>query len=352
MSWSVSWREREWDKDLLLEMYRLMVRIRHFEDEGEVYLRRGDFSGPYHASIGQEAACVGPLVSLRGTDYVTGTHRSHGHQIAKGAPLKTLAAEIWGRRTGVCKGKGGSMHVADFSVGALGASALLGGAMGIATGAALAQKLDGTDGVVVCYFGDGVVNEGTFHETLNWAATWKLPVIFLCENNQYAVTMWYGDTTSVDVLSKRAVAYDIPGRTVDGMNALQLHHVCEEAIARARAGEGPSLIEAMTYRYKEHSTRLVMPTGVKKREGILRGYRESAEIEAWQQRDPIIVLAATIVGQEHASESELDRIEQEEIAQVRDAWQFAADSDWPDVEEIWTDTWPEPVQADKRVELI
>lgn len=352
MGWSVSWRERDWEPGLLLDMYRSMHRVRHFEVEGEAYLNRGDFTGPFHASIGQEATSVGALVSLRSSDYVTGTHRSHGHQVAKGAALAPLAAEIWGRGSGVCKGKGGSMHVADFSVGALGASALLAGGMGIATGAALAQKLDGGDGVVVCFFGDGVVNEGTFHETLNWAATWKLPVVFVCENNQYAVTMWYGDTTSVDVVSKRAIGYDIPGRTVDGMNVLQVHHACEEAIARARSGGGPSLIECLTYRFTEHSTRMVMPTGIGARDGILAGYRDAAEIDQWNLRDPIRILARKLLTDGVASDADLEAIDQEEAAAAREAWQFAADSPWPDAEEIWTDTWPEPVPVEQRVELL
>jgi TPP-dependent pyruvate/acetoin dehydrogenase alpha subunit len=351
MNWPVSWRDRDWDSATTTEMYRSMVRIREFEREGEVRYNRGDFIGPYHSSVGQEATYVGPTLALRPSDKMTSNHRSHGHQIAKGADLGAIAAEIWGKYSGVCKGKGGSMHVADFSVGALGASALLGGGMGVATGAALAQKLSGDDGVVLCFFGDGAVNEGIFHETLNWAGAWKLPVIFLCENNQYAVTMWYRSITAVDTISKRAVAYGMPGVTVDGQNVLDTFCACEDAVTRARMGQGPTLIECLTYRYDEHSLRMTLPKDRLGSRPDPTGYRLKSEIDQWRNRDPLVLFRAWGAETGRLSDEVAATILEEARADAVAAWQFAADSEWPPEEEIWIDTWPEPVPPTARVVL-
>ena len=204
------------------------------------------------------------------------------------------------------------MHVADFSVGALGASALLGGGMGIATGAALAHKLDGDSGVVGCFFGDGSANEGIFHETLNWAARWKLPVVFICENNQYAVTMRHRDVSAVDLISKRAAAYGIPGVTIDGQNVLETYDVTENAVSRARAGYGPTLIECMTYRYTEHSLRMVLPRSRADSLGKPKTYRSAAEVHEWSLRDPILILAPGRSTIEILDEPTCEAIDEEE----------------------------------------
>ena len=351
MAREASWRDRKWSADELRRMYRMMMRVRRFEEEGAVRYGRGDFSGPYHSSIGQEATYIGALHGSKTGDKMTSNHRSHGHQIAMGAALPPLAAEIWGRATGFCGGKGGSMHVADFSVGALGASGALAGANGIATGAALALKLDKTDNVVVCFFGDGAVNEGLVHETMNWAALWSLPVIFLCENNQYSVSMWYRDTTSVDSISKRAAAYGMPGSTVDGQNVLEVAEACDRAIARARAGEGPSLVECMTYRFTEHSLRMVIPMD---REGAMKvrtKYRDQSEIDQWHTRDPIEFLKSWALEANLVTEDEFKEIDAEETEAGLAAWRFADESDWPTDEAFWTDTWAEPVDVRDRIDL-
>lgn len=350
MSWTKSWRDRQWAPDDVARMYRLMVRIRKFEEVGSARYDRGDFVGPYHSSIGQEATYVGALSALRSEDKMTSHHRSHGHQIAVGAPLSGLAAEIWGRGTGLCKGKGGSMHLADFSAGALGASGLLAGGFGIAAGAALAMKLDELESVVVCFFGDGAVNEGIVHETMNWAALWRLPLIFVCENNQYSITMWYRDVTSVDMVSKRASAYGMPGHTVDGQNVLDVATACEDAVSRARSGGGPSIVECLTYRYSEHSLRMVLP---RDRIGAAprARYRNDSEVAMWEARDPISLFAEWAVDAKSLSEEEIAQIVTEEQAKVDEAWSFAESSEWPSEEEIWTDTWPDPVPLDERISL-
>lgn len=351
ITWNENWRSRDWTPSAVSDMYRLMVRCRAFEEEGKARYVRGDFIGPYHSSVGQEATHVGACVALgMPGGFVTSTHRSHGHQIAKGAALPGLAAEIWGKATGVCKGKGGSMHVADFSVGALGASGVLAGGLGIGTGAALAQKLDGTDKVVICFFGEGAINEGIWHETLNWASLWKLPIIFVCENNNYAVTMSFRDITAIDLVSKRAVAYNMPGETVDGQNVLEVVHACEGAVQRARDGYGPTLLECLTYRYEEHSLRMVLP---KDREGAIAGveYRSDDEIAQWKARDPIQILRTWSLNHGLLTSEDMDAMDREQADAAASAWDFADASPWPDEEEIWVDTWSVPVSADARVPL-
>src|SRR5574340_520178 len=234
-------------------MYRRMLRIRCFEQEACELLSAGTIAGGIHTSVGQEAAAVGPCMALRDSDYVAGTHRSHGHPIGKGAAIAPLVAELLGKKTGVCKGRGGSMHLADFSVGSLGESGIVGAGMGLATGAALSAQLRRSGQVAVCFFGDGASNEGVFHETLNMAALWKLPVVFFCENNLYAATTPKLESTALDNIADRAAAYGIPGVVVDGQDAVAVHDVTLAAVERARSGQGPSLLEAKTYRYREHA---------------------------------------------------------------------------------------------------
>ncbi len=285
----------------LVEMYRRMVRIRHFEENVVEMVASGEIPGAAHTSIGQEGEIVGACVALRPDDYMVGNHRSHGHPIGKGAQLKGLMAELLGKRTGVNRGKSGSMHLADFSIGSVGETSILGSGIPIAAGAALGAKMQGTDRVCLCFFGDGASNEGAVHEGLNLAAVWKLPVIYLCENNGYAVTVPVEKTVSVHNISERAKAYDIPGVTVDGQDAIAVYEVVSEAVKRARAGQGPSLVEAKTYRFRHHA------------EGPLfdmLNYRTEEELMQWKGRDPLEILRTRLLKNSILSEAEAAQIEQ------------------------------------------
>jgi len=232
--------------DLLLEMYRRMLRIRCFDEEACALLAAGTITGAVHTSIGQEAAAVGACMALRDDDYMAGNHRSHGHPIGKGAALGPLMAELLGRTTGVCKGKGGSMHLADFAIGSLGESGIVGAGIPLATGAALSAQLRASQQVALCFFGDGASNEGVFHESLNMAAVWKLPVVYLCENNLYAAMTPARTTTTVPNVAERAGAYGIPGVMVDGQDVVAVYTAVSDAVRRARAGGGPTLVEDKT----------------------------------------------------------------------------------------------------------
>jgi TPP-dependent pyruvate/acetoin dehydrogenase alpha subunit len=251
----------ELDQNQLIEMYRRLLRIRIFEETVVNLQSKGEFPGAAHTSIGQEGEIVGACMALRDDDYMVGNHRSHGHPIGKGADLRGLMAEVLGRKTGVDHGKGGSMHLADFKIGSLGETSIVGSGIPVAVGAALGSKMMGTDRVCLCFFGDGAANEGAFHEGLNLAAVWKLPAIFLCENNLYAATTPAALTLAVKDVATRAQAYDMPGIIVDGQDAVGVFMAVSEAVKRARAGLGPSLIEAKTYRYLEHAAGLAVQRG-------------------------------------------------------------------------------------------
>src|SRR5215469_2150067 len=222
------------------EAYGRMLRIRKFEEEGSRLYSSGEIPGAYHASIGQEAAIVGACLALRDNDAITGTHRSHGHPIGKGADLKALMAELMGKATGICKGRGGSMHLADNSVGIIGESAIVGGGIPLATGVGLSAKVRGTDEVCLCFFGDGAVNQGTFHESLNMASLWKLPVIYFCENNGYALTTSIASSHAQPQIARRADSYGLPGVAVDGQDVEQVYEATLSAVRRAREGCGPT----------------------------------------------------------------------------------------------------------------
>ncbi len=262
--------------EVLERIYTTMRRIRRFEEHTAELFREGLVKGTAHSYIGQEAVAAGVCANLREDDYIASHHRGHGHCIAKGAATERMMAELMGRESGYCRGLGGSMHIADMDLNILGANGIVGAGMPLATGAALAAKLRGSGQVAVSFFGDGASNQGVFHESLNLAAVWKLPIIFVCENNQYALSTSYRSTTAVQQVAKRAAAYDIPGVTVDGNDALEVYLVVREAVERARAGEGPTLIEAMTYRWGQHSMRANLPDP-----------RPKEEYEAWLARDPI-----------------------------------------------------------------
>jgi pyruvate dehydrogenase E1 component alpha subunit len=310
----------------LLEMARRILLIRHFELAATALWKKGHVAGGLHTSIGQEGEIVGACLALRTDDYMAGNHRSHGHPIGKGAAPRRLMAELLGKATGVNGGKGGSMHLADFSVGSVGETSIVGSGLPLATGAALGARILGEDKVALCFFGDGASNEGAFHESLNLAAVWKLPVIFLCENNLYGMTTPAADVLSVTDIAVRAVAYDIPGIIVDGQDAVAVYDAVATAVTRARAGEGPSLIEAKTYRFDEHAL------------GLSRklAYRTPEEVEMWRtQRDPVNVIRTALEAAGVGKEI-FDEIEAEVKAVIAEAVEFACDSPFPEPEDAFT----------------
>lgn len=312
----------------LREMMRRMLRIRLFEERVCELVSDDTIQGGAHVAIGQEGEIVGACMALRESDYMTGNHRSHGHPIGKGAELAPLMAELLGKRTGICHGKGGSMHLADFSCGSLGESGIVGSLMPVAVGAGLSARLRGTDQVCLSFFGDGAANCGPFHESLNLAAIWKLPVIFLCENNGYAMFTPQWQTTSVKDIAQRADAYNIPGHVVDGQDVEEVHRVVSEAVTRARAGAGPTLVEAKTYRYGEHADfpGFAPPP-----------YRPEAEMQAWRARDPIEILARKLRDSGVLPASELQRMRSDVQAEVEAAVVFALDSADPEPQEMFQD---------------
>ena len=315
-------------KQQQLELYRRMQRIRQFE---EAVLAAKLYS---HLSIGQEAAIAGACMALRDDDYITGTHRSHGHPIGKGADLKPLMAELLGKETGVCKGRGGSMHLADFSVGIIGESAIVGGGIPLATGAGLSAQVRGTDQVSLCFFGDGASNQGTFHESINMAAIWALPVIFFCENNLYAATTPATTTHGQPDIAKRADGYGIPGVIVDGQDALAVYEVTCSAVERARRGEGPTLIEAKTYRFDEHCAGLSIPNP----------YRTQAEIDAQKtNRDPLMLYKAVLLSHSEIDEADLQAIDQAVADDVSAAVSFAEESAYPDPSTLYDYMYSNPI---------
>ena len=323
------------EKPLLMEMLRRMLRIRRFEEQVIQMVERGEIVGAAHSYIGEEAVAVGTCLALRDDDWITGNHRSHGHPIAKGGDVKKAMAELLGKRTGYCKGKGGSMHLADFSIGILGESGILGSAIPTAVGAALGSKLQGNDRVAVSFFGDGASNEGAFHESINLAAIWGLPVIFLCENNQYAVTSSFKKMVAAENISDRAASYAIPGVLVDGQDVLAMHEAVSHAVERARSGQGPSLIEGRTYRYYDHSL------GMNR---IVRAsYRSDEEMEHWKQRDPIDIHKTLLLSQDIAPQAEIDQMEDEIKKQINDAVEFARESPYPDPSELFDDIFANPI---------
>ena len=319
-------------KDKLLEMYRSMQRIRQFETKTRDLALANELPGFVHVSIGEEASATGVCAALRKTDRITSTHRGHGHLLAKGGRLDRMMAELYGKRTGYCKGKGGSMHIVDYSLGILGANGIVGGGLPIATGSALAAVIAGKDDVTACFFGDGASNEGTFHESLNLAAVWKLPVVFVCENNGYGEFTPMQTVTSVRDIAQRAHAYNMPGFIVDGNDVLEVFRFASEAVARARAGEGPTLLECKTYRWEGHVVGEAAFLG----EGA---YRPTAEVEEWKRKCPIIRYQQFLVSGGKVAKAELDRIDAETTAELEDAIKFARESELPDVSEVTDDVY-------------
>ena len=320
--------------DDLREMYRRMSRIRQFEATTKELLLAGELYGAFHTSTGQEASIVGSCMALRADDYMVGTHRSHGHPIGKGAALDRLLAELMGKETGVNQGKGGSMHLSDFSVGSLGETSIVGSGLPVAAGAALGSKLQGIDRVTLCFFGDGASNQGTFHESLNLAAIWTLPAVYVCENNGYGELTAAHMTMAVEEVSARAAGYGIPGVTVDGQDVLAVHEAVSEAAARARRGEGPSLVETLTYRFDNHAI------GIR-----IENYRDPAEIEQWRtQRDPLVLFRA-VLAERGIESDDLDAIDAAVEAELAEALEFARSSPAPPPEAAFTHLFTNPISA-------
>ena len=326
------------DKQLLMEMLRRMIRIRYFEESVLELTASGEIVGAAHSYIGEEAVAVGACLALRDDDYITGNHRSHGHPIAKGGDVSRAMAELLGKSTGYCKGKGGSMHLADFSIGILGESGIVGSSVPVAVGAAMGGKMQGTDRVAMCFFGDGASNQGSVAESINLAAVWKLPVIFLCENNQYAQTTHFRTTVASENVSDRATAYNIPGVVVDGQDVVAMHEAVTQAVERARADQGPSMVEGLTYRYEEHSIGMARI--------IRKQYRSDEEMEHWKNRDPIKLHKKTLLSQGIASEQEIAEMEDEERARIDEAVEFARESPYPEPSELFEDMYAVPIPID------
>ena len=306
------------EKTLALTLYRQMVQIRRFEEElFRLFLKR-PMPGSMHQYIGQEAVAVGVCAHLGKEDYVTSTHRGHGHCIAKGVEIKAIMAEMFAKKTGCCKGMGGSMHIADFGVGMLGANAIVGAGIPIATGAGWSCKARYPGRVSVAFFGEGAANEGAFHEGINLAAVWRLPVVFVCENNMYNFSVHYKKTMLLDNVADRAAAYGIPGQVVDGMDLLAVYGAAGEAIKRARQGEGPTLLECKTYRFMGHSR--FEPAG----------YRSKEEVEAWKKRDPIPMFRGWLLKAPLASEAEFEEIDRAVAKEIEEAVAFAEQSPDPE----------------------
>ncbi len=304
------------------DLLRQMHLIRAFEEKAEQLYILGKIHGTMHLSIGMEASAVGAVAALRPDDYILSTHRGHGHCIAKNADLDRMMAEFMGKATGYCRGRGGSMHIADVQGGNLGANGVVAGGIPIAVGVGLSQKMQQTGKICLCFFGDGAANAGPFHEALNMAAIWTLPVVFVCENNQYAMSYSVKKAFAIERIADRAAGYGMPGETVDGNDVLAVYEAVSRAVARARAGKGPSLIENVTYRYRGHS------------KSDANRYRTKEEIEEWRQKDPIARFRRYLAANGELSEQEAAAIEREAYAAIDAAVAFAESSPEPDLTSI------------------
>jgi TPP-dependent pyruvate/acetoin dehydrogenase alpha subunit len=308
----------EISRDMMLEMYRRMVCIREFELAAIDLFLRGELKGAATTCNGMEASAVGVCMALRKGDLIATTHRGHGHNIAKGADTKRMMAEILGKETGYCKGRGGSMHIAAFETGSLGALPVVGAGIPVAVGAALVFKMRGEDRVAVPFMGDGATNTGNFHEGLNMASIWDLPVVFVVENNQFAVSTRIEEAVKIKDLSIRSQSYDIPGVRVDGFDVLAVYEATLEAVERARRGEGPTLLVTESYRFEGHYA------------GEPQVYRSRAEVQNYLEKDPIARFRNYLVGEEHASQAEVDAVDAGVQQEMVDAVKFAKESPQPD----------------------
>lgn len=313
---------RHYSSDQLCAALKKMYLIRRFEEGAEESYARGLIHGTMHLSIGQEASAVASCMELTDRDKITSTHRGHGHCIAKGADVGRMFAEFFGKQTGYCHGRGGSMHIADVKTGNLGANGIVGGGLPIAVGSALTAKRQGKPDVTVCFFGDGANNEGAFHEALNMASVWRLPVVFICENNKYGMSTSVERSTAVARISDRAASYAMPGETVDGNDFSAVAEAAHTAIARAREGQGPSLIENLTYRVRGHS------------KSDRNRYRTKDEIESWVAKDPITRFRDQLVSHDILSDADAAALLIEAEAEVAAGIEFAKSSDAPNIADV------------------
>ena len=323
---------KKYSSEQLKGALRKMYLIRKFEEGAENCYTRGLIQGTMHLSIGQETSAVGSCMALAADDQITSTHRGHGHCVAKGADVSRMFAEFFGKETGYCKGRGGSMHIADVEKGNLGANGIVAGGIPIAVGAALTSKRLNTGKVVLCFFGDGANNEGAFHESLNMASIWKLPVVFICENNKYGMSTSVERSTSVKNISERAASYSMPGVTVDGNDFNSITQVVDTAVENARRGNGPSLIESLTYRWRGHS------------KSDRNRYRTKKEINEWIDRDPIVRFSSFLIANSVLNADDIKKIEASVEAEIEAAIEFARSSPDPLVSDVSRDVYTE-VQA-------
>lgn len=315
--------------DVLLDLHRRMVRIRRFEETAGKMMEDGKIPGALHLYVGEEAVASGVMTNLSNEDQITSTHRGHGHLIAKGGAFDRMFAELFGRATGYCKGKGGSMHISNMELGMLGANGIVGGGPPIAMGAAFSNKFRKTNNVACCFFGDGASNEGSFHEAANMAGLYKLPVVFVCENNGYGEYTPQSNHQAIVDVADRAQGYGMPGVIVDGMDVIAVYEAAGEAIARARAGDGPTLLECKTYRYYDH-------VGVR---GMGLSYRTDEEVEEWKKKDPIDLFEARLAEQGVLSAEDAKAVHDEVMAEIDKAIKFAEDSPYPDPEAVLEDVY-------------
>lgn len=316
-------------RDQLAEMYYRMWLIRYFDQSAMEQYRRGRMRGTTHAYVGEEAVAVGACAALRHDDYITSTHRGHGHCLAKGGAPTLMMAELLGKATGYCKGKGGSMHIADLDLGILGANGIVGGGIGIATGAAYSADLRDSGQVTVCFFGDGASNQGVLMEAANMAALWNLPVIYLCEENKYAEFSPSLPFIAVERIELKAQAFGLPGVTVDGNDVLAVYAAVCQAAERARRGEGPTLLVAQTYRIEGHTV------------GDPLTYRPKGEVEAWRspERDPISRFGRYLVEQAGFAKERLEMLQQKAEDEIEAAVEFAINSPDPEISSLWQDVY-------------
>ncbi len=315
-------------KKKMIDMYTTMVKIRMFETRLSELFAANKIPGFVHLYIGEEAIATGVCAALRDTDYITSTHRGHGHLLAKGGDIKLMLAELFGKKTGYCRGKGGSMHIADIDLGILGANGIVGGGPPLATGAALAARYRKTDGVAVCFFGDGATSQGTTHEAMNLSACWKLPVVFVNENNMYGLSTCAIDSISINDVADRAAGYGIPGVVLDGNDVIAVYEAADEAVTRARKGRGPSLLECKTYRHRGHN------------EGDPGfAYRTQEEIAEWKRKDPIPRFEKKLLQSKVLTQKKIASIRNAIEEELTVGEQFAEESPYPDLKEITTDVY-------------
>ncbi|APU60566.1 pyruvate dehydrogenase (acetyl-transferring) E1 component subunit alpha [Clostridium botulinum] len=315
------------NENSIVEMYKTMLKIRKFEQVAMNTFAEGKIPGFVHLYIGEEAVATGVCANLKDSDYITSTHRGHGHILAKGGDLKFMMAELFGKATGYCKGKGGSMHIADATKGILGANGIVGAGHNIAVGAGLSAQYRGTDQVCVCFFGDASTNQGTFHESLNMASVWKLPVVFVCENNLYGISMSQNRHQAIKDVADRGVAYNVPGIVVDGNDVFAVYEAAKEAIKRAREGKGPTLIECKTYRHRGHF------------EGDPCVYKPIEEQEEWLAKDPIPRFEKYLVENEIFTQKKLKEVQNKVESQIDEAVDFANNSPYPELESVLEDVY-------------